>query len=102
MTSAIGVTVKIVLNEKGDPPGKVADAELHFTAGPLKGLKLIGFNVWARGATGYHVTFPARLYTVKGSRRSFTLLRPLVDPAAANGVRDLILRAYAEVDAAAV
>ena len=37
------MTVKIVPNDKGNPPGKLADAELHFTDGPLEGLKLIGF-----------------------------------------------------------
>ena len=37
------MTIKIVSNEKGNPPGKLADAELHFTDGPLEGLKLIGF-----------------------------------------------------------
>jgi len=78
MTPTTGLTVKIVLNEQGNPSGKLADAELHFTAGPLEGLKLIGFAVWARrGATGYNVTFPARQYTVKGERRSFALLRHL-------------------------
>jgi hypothetical protein len=39
------VTVKFVINEKGNPPGKLADAELHFTDGVLAGLKLIGFGV---------------------------------------------------------
>jgi hypothetical protein len=29
------ITVKIVSNEKGNPPGKLADAELHFGDGPL-------------------------------------------------------------------
>ena len=28
------LTVKIVPNDKGNPPGKLADAELHFTDGP--------------------------------------------------------------------
>ena len=37
------MTVKITPNDKGNPPGKLADAELHFTEGPLEGLKLIGF-----------------------------------------------------------
>ena len=36
------VTVKITANDKGNPPGKLADAELHFADGPLAGLKLIG------------------------------------------------------------
>ena len=42
------MTIKIVSNEKGNPPGKLADAELVFTEGPLEGLKLIGFSVWER------------------------------------------------------
>jgi len=103
MTPTTDLTVKIVLNEQDNPSGKLADAELHFTAGPLEGLKLIGFVVWARrGATGYHVTFPARQYPVKGERRSFALLRPRVDGTSTNGVRDLILQAYAEAEAAGV
>jgi hypothetical protein len=93
--------VKIILNVTGHPPGKLADAELHFTAGPLEGLKLVGFAVWARrGAADYHVTFPARQYTVNGERRSFALLRPLVEAAATSAVRDLIVQAYAEGRAA--
>ena len=40
------MTVKITPNDKGNPPGKLADAEIHFTDGPLEGLKLIGFSVW--------------------------------------------------------
>jgi len=36
--------VKIVPNDKANPPGKLADAELHFTDGVLEGLKLIGFG----------------------------------------------------------
>ena len=74
------MTVKITPNDKGNPPGKLADAELHFTDGPLEGLKLIGFSIWERrGGTGRNVTFPARQYTVNGERRSFALLRPIVD-----------------------
>ena len=41
------LTVTITPNDKGNPPGKLADAELHFTGGPLEGLKLIGFSVWS-------------------------------------------------------
>ena len=65
--------VKIVPNDKGNPPGKLADAELHFTESPLDGLKLIGFGIWARRTgTGRNVTFPARQYSVNGERRSFS------------------------------
>ena len=42
------MTIKITPNDRGNPPGKVADAEVHFTDGPLEGLKLIGFSVWER------------------------------------------------------
>ena len=38
------MVVKIVPNDKHNPPGKLADAELHFTDGVLDGLKLIGFG----------------------------------------------------------
>ena len=41
------MTVKINPNDKANPVGKLADAELHFTGGPLEGLKLIGFGIWA-------------------------------------------------------
>ena len=90
------MTVKIQPNDKGNPVGKLADAELHFTAGPLEGLKLIGFGVWERrGGSGRNVTFPARQYAVNGERRSFALLRPIVDTAAQERIRELVLEAYA-------
>jgi hypothetical protein len=90
------MTIKIHANDKGNPPGKLAEAELHFTDGPLEGLKLVGFAVWERRAgTGRSVTFPARAYSVNGERRSFALLRPLSDAASQDRIRDLILKAYA-------
>ena len=90
------MTVKIQANDKGNPVGKLADAELHFTAGPLEGLKLIGFGIWdRRGGSGRNVTFPARQYAVNGERRSFALLRPIVDTAAQERIRELVLEAYA-------
>jgi hypothetical protein len=97
------VTVKITPNDRGNPVGKLADAELHFGGGsPLAGLKLIGFSIWERrGGGGRNVTFPARQYSVNGERRSFALLRPVVDTTAQNAVRDRILEAYAECEAAA-
>lgn len=58
------MTVKFFPNEKGNPPGKVADAELHFTESPLAGLKLVGFAVWERKNGGRNVTFPARQYLI--------------------------------------
>jgi hypothetical protein len=87
--------VKISPNDKGNPPGKLADAELHFDEGVLDGLKLIGFAVWERrNGGGRNVTFPARQYSVNGERRSFALLRPVVDASAQERLRALILQAY--------
>ena len=91
--------VKIVPNDKANPPGKLADAELHFTEGALDGLKLIGFAVWERrSGSGRNVTFPARQYVVNGDRRSYALLRPITDAAAQERVRELVLDAYAEYE----
>lgn len=95
----MSITVKVVPNDKGSPPGKLADAELHFTDGPLQGLKLIGFGIWERRTgTGRNVTFPARQYAVNGERRSFALLRPIVDAQAQENVRNMVLQAYAEFE----
>jgi hypothetical protein len=88
-------TVKITPNDNGNPPGKLADAELQFTEGPLEGLKLIGFSIWERrGGTGRNVTFPARQYSINGERRSFALLRPIVDTTAQTRLREQILDAF--------
>jgi len=93
------MTIKITPNDKGNPPGKLADAELHFTEGPLEGLKLIGFSVWERrGGSGRNVTFPARQYSVNGERRTFALLRPIVDITSQNKLREQILEAFAEYE----
>jgi len=95
------MTIKIVPNEKSTPPGKLADAEIHFTTGSLAGLRLIGFAVWERRARlGRNVTFPARQYSINGERRSYAL-RPILDTQAQNRIRDLILQAYAEHETAA-
>ena len=95
------MVIKVTPNEKGNPPDKLAEAELHFNDGPLEGLKLIGFSIWQRrGGSGRNVTFPARSYAVNGERRSFSLLRPIVDVTAQDKVRTLILDAYAEYERA--
>jgi hypothetical protein len=94
------MTIKILPNDKGTPPGKLADAEIHFTAGPFDGLKLIGFSVWERrSGNGRNVTFPARQYSVNGERRSYALLRPILDSTGQDRVRDLVLEAYAAYEA---
>ena len=93
------MVIKITPNEKGNPPGLLADAEVHFTEGVLEGLKLIGFSVWERrSGNGRNVTFPARQYSVNGERRSFALLRPVADATAQDRIREAILAAYAEFE----
>ena len=94
------MTVTFTRNDKGNPPEKLADAELHFTEGPLEGVKLIGFAIWeTRTGARRNVTFPARQYSVNGERRSFALLRPIGDTAAHERLRELVLEAYASYEA---
>ena len=92
--------VKITPNDKNNPPGKLAEAELHFADGPLAGLKLIGFAIWERRTgNGRNVTFPARSYAVNGEKRSFALLRPISgDATAQDRLREIVLQAYAEYE----
>ena len=95
----MSIAVKITPNDKGNPPGKLADAELHFSDGDLDGLKLLGFSIWERrSGGGRNVTFPARQWAVNGERRSFALLRPINDVQAQERIRDLVLQAYAEYE----
>ena len=93
------MVIKISQSDKNNPPGKLADAELHFTDGVLEGLKLIGFTIWERRTGGgRNVTFPARQYVVNGERRSFALLRPTGDATSQERIREAILEAYAEYE----
>ena len=97
------MSVRILPNTTSNPPGKLADAEVVFEAeaGPLTGLKLIGFAIWERRAGGRNVTFPARQYSVNGDRRSYALLRPANgDVSAQEAIRDAILDAYSRLEAA--
>ncbi len=93
------MTIKITPNDRGNPPGKLADAELHFSDGPFEGLKLIGFTVWERrGGNGRNVTFPARSYAINGERRTYALLRPIVDSTGQDRLRQMILDAFQEFE----
>ena len=96
------MTIRITPNDNKSaaPAGKLAEVELHFTDGPLSGLKLIGFTIWERrgAAGGRNVTFPARSYSVNGDRRWFALLRPIADTTAQNTIREMILEAFTEYE----
>lgn len=92
--------IKFMLNDKGNPVGKLADAEIHFAEGALEGLKLLGFGVWERrNGPGRNVTFPARPYSTAGEKRSFTLLRAVGDLGPQERLRDTILEAFVEFEA---
>jgi hypothetical protein len=96
------MSVRIIPNTNSTPAGKLADAELIFEAeaGPLSGMKLLGFSVWERRDGGRNVTFPARSYSVNGTSRSFVLLRPSgEDHGTQEAIRDLILDAYSRIEA---
>jgi hypothetical protein len=86
--------VKVIVNDKGTPIGKLAEAELHFDAAPLAGMKLTGFAVWERATGQRNVTFPAKSYSINGEQRTFAHLRPIKDGAASDAIRDAVLAAY--------
>ena len=79
------MVVKIITpSDKNTPPGKLAEAELHFTEGILDGLKLIGFHrMGAADGRRAQRHVSARTYSVNGERRSFALLRPAAGDATA-------------------
>lgn len=89
------IIVKILKVNHSSAPGKLADAEIHFAGGELDGLELVGFAVWQkRDGKGQNVSFPSRQFTVHGERRSFSLLRAVIDPGAKSRLHDIVLRAY--------
>jgi hypothetical protein len=91
--------VKILPNDRSDPPHKLADAELLFEEGVLTGLRLIGFGIWqARRGDKRTVTFPSRGYYVLGEKRMYALLRPTTEDGNVEAVRRLILESYAEFE----
>ena len=91
----MNIEVKVLRNEHGRPAGKLADAEIHFTAGELAGLKLVGFTIWeGRDGKRRRVTFPGRPLVVHGDKRNFELLRAIGNPSVLDRVRDLVLNAY--------
>lgn len=91
----MNIEVKILRNEHGKPAGKLADAEIHFIAGELAGLKLVGFTIWeGREGKRRRVTFPGRPLVVHGDKRNFELLRAIGSPSVLDRVRGLVLSAY--------
>ena len=89
------ISIHILKTNSQAAPGKLADAEIHFTGGDLNGLKLVGFAVWKnREGQGEDVTFPSRQFVVHGERRSFSLLRWVAKREAQQRLQAAVIDAY--------
>ena len=78
--------VQFVDRENG-PERLVCEAEVLFDeAGPLAGMKLVGFSLWKSPEGEVYVTFPSRAFGVGGERRFFDYLRS-IEGSAADGKR---------------
>jgi hypothetical protein len=67
--------VQFVQKDSG-PERLVCDAEIVFDeAGPLEGMKLVGFSLWRTADGDVSVTFPARAFGAGSDRRFFDYLR---------------------------
>ena len=82
----------------GGPERVVCEAEIIFDdAGPLDGMKLVGFTLWRAADGEVYATFPSRAFGAGTERRFFDYLRS-VDGSGPAGkrVKEWILGHYAE------
>jgi hypothetical protein len=92
------------VEKSGGPERLVCEAEVVFEAeaGPLAGMKLVGFSLWRNSEGEIFVSFPARPFSAGGERRFFDLLRSVEgDPADGKRVKGWILERYRSNGAAA-
>ncbi len=68
--------VQFISREHG-PERLLCEAEVFFgeEAGPLQGMKLVGFTLWQSPDGEVYVTFPSRSFGVGSERRFFDFLR---------------------------
>lgn len=88
--------IDFVTKDNG-PERLVCDAEVFFgeEAGPLAGMKLVGFSLWRGNEGDMFVTFPSRAFGAGNDRRYFDYLRSSDGlPADAKRVKDWILEEY--------
>jgi hypothetical protein len=88
--------VQFVQKENG-PERLVCEAEVVFdeAAGPLAGMKLVGFCLWRSPEGEVYVTFPSRAFGAGGERRYFDFLRSAAGSAAdAKKVKAWILEEF--------
>ena len=77
--------MRVVFVERDSAPERlVCEAELVFEAeaGPLAGMKLVGFSLWRSPEGEVYVTFPSRAFGSGNERRFFDFLRSVEGTAA--------------------
>ena len=70
--------MRVMFVERTNGPERlVCEAEVVFEAeaGPLAGMKLVGFSLWRSAEGEVFVSLPARSFGTGGDRRFFDLLR---------------------------
>ena len=77
--------MRVVFVERDNAPERlVCEAEIVFEAdaGPLAGMKLVGFSLWRSPEGEVYVTFPSRAFGTGSERRFFDFLRSVEGTAA--------------------
>jgi hypothetical protein len=77
--------MRVVFVERENAPERlVCEAEIVFEAeaGPLGGMKLVGFSLWRSPEGEVYVTFPSRAFGTGSDRRFFDFLRSVEGQAA--------------------
>ena len=95
--------VNFVVRESA-PERLVCEAEVLFDAeaGPLAGMKLVGFSLWRSPEGEIYVTFPSRAFGTGNERRFFDFLRSIEGNGAdAKRVKAWILDEYRKATEAA-
>ena len=90
--------MRVVFVERDNAPERlVCEAEVVFEAeaGPLAGMKLVGFSLWRSPEGEVYVTFPSRAFGSGTERRFFDFLRSVEGTAAdAKRVKAWILEMF--------
>jgi len=89
--------VKVQFTHRDNGPERLAcEAEILFDeAGPLAGLKLVGFSLWNSPEGEIYVTFPSRSFGAGSDRKYFDYLRSVEGTTAApKALKAWILDAY--------
>jgi hypothetical protein len=94
----------VFVKRDGGPERLVSEAELVFgeDAGPLAGLKLVGFTVWRGADAELYITFPSRAFGGGSERRFFDYVRSANgDTAGPKNLKTWIVEQYKAQQAAA-